>query len=76
MKNSASKSIRVSVETTENHGLRYFTIYEVKGVNENDDRVVIERFYKRENAEGCMNLYDDCKLYKTVYIMEQTVWVD
>ncbi len=77
MKKQTSKSIRVSVEATYKSGLRYFTIYEVKGIKENDDRVIIERFTSREKVEGCMELYADCpNLYKSVYIMEQSVWVD
>lgn len=76
MTRSAKKSINIKLETSENNGLRYFTIYEVKGVMENDDCYVIERFTDRAKAEGCQELYYDTKLYKTVYIMEQMVWVD
>lgn len=76
MTRSAKKSINIKLETSENNGLRYFTIYEVKGVMENDERIVIERLIDRAKAEGCQELYSDTKLYKTVYIMEQMVWVD
>lgn len=76
MTRSAKKSINIKLEETEELGLRYFTIYEVKGVMENDERIVIHRFADRAKAEGCQELYYDTKLYKTIYIMEQTVWVD
>lgn len=76
MTRSAKKSINIKLETTENNGLRYFTIYEVNGVNENDDRIVIGRYTDRAKAEVCQQTYYDAKLYKTVYIMEQMVWVD
>lgn len=76
MTRSAKKSINIKLETSENNGLRYFKIYEVKGVKENDDRIVIERFTDRAKAEGCQELYYGAKLYKNIYIMEQTVWVD
>ena len=76
MTRSAKKSINIKLEKTEELGLRYFTIYEVKGVMENDERIVIDRFADRAKAEGCQKLYYDTELYKTIYIMEQTVWVD
>ena len=76
MTRSSKKSINIKLETTEQSGLRYFTIYEVKGVKENDERIVIHCFTDRTKAEGCQKLYEDTNLYSTIYIMEQTVWVD
>lgn len=76
MTRSAKKSINIKLEATDALGLRYFRIYEVKGVNENDDRIVIERFTDKAKAEGCQKVYYDTELYKTIYIMEQMVWVD
>lgn len=76
MTRSTKKSINIKLEKTDELGLRYFTIYEVKGVMEDDERIVIGRFTDRAKAEVCQQTYYDVKLYKTVYIMEQTVWVD
>lgn len=76
MKQSAKKSINIKLSATEQSGLRYFTIYEVKGVKENDERTIIDRFTDKAKAEGCQQLYDDCDLYTCVYIIEQMVWVD
>ena len=76
MARSAKKSINIKLEATDELGLRYFTIYEVKGVMEGDERIVIGRYTDRAKAEGCQKLYYDAEIYKTVYIMEQTVWVD
>lgn len=76
MKNSAKKSVTIKLSATEQSGLRYFTIYEVKGVMDNDERTVIDRFTDKAKAEGCKKLHYDCNLYRSVYIIEQIVLVD
>lgn len=76
MTRSAKNSVRVLVETTEKNSLRYFTIYEVKGVKDDGEKVIIQRCLNKDVALNVQEAYYDIDTYKTVYIMEQTVWVD
>lgn len=66
---------QITIQATEN-GLKYFEIYEVKVIKHNGDVHIYDRYMSRKEAEKTCDLIHDAlsNLYRSAYIMEQTVW--
>lgn len=65
---------QITVQTTGNQ--KYFTIYEVKAIKPNGEKVVYERELNKKAAERDLEIIhnDLSKLYTGGYIIEQIVW--
>lgn len=65
------------VPVQEQSGIKYITIYEVRGIREADDeRIVLDRYLNKDDAEKykkfCLEV--NAQTYRSVYVMEQMVW--
>lgn len=70
------ETIKVKCEKTDEKKLRYFRIYELRGLTNDGERVTLDRYMSESKAEQARDIYYDTQMYDSLWIMQEQVWVD
>ena len=68
-------TIKIKCEKEEEHGQRYFFVYELIGRNTEGKQIVLTRGLSKGKVEVSKEVYEEIG-YSNVFVSRQMVWVD